>query len=325
MGAAQQLLAGTSEGGYTFTDTISVNKLNYNLATAATAAGWNGTDALLATVTINSGIYVYSNSTGTAAFASGAIPADSTLALINNGHIMGMGGAGACYNNTNVAGTAGGQAMNIDADLAMTITNGSGHIYGGGGGGGGSWLSGGRSGGGGGAGGGVGGYGTWDVQSAAGGAGGGVGAAGADGAIAGGKEGIRSAGGGGRIYNGSGGVGAWAVTPSPPGRNATGGGAGGGGSAGSFDDPLGESTSCVGGAGGAWNAAGGTGSISPAGWSQGAGGGGGGWGLSGGAAVVELVTALAAGAGGKAIELNGGSAPTWVSGSGSPNTLGTVS
>ena len=44
-------------------------------------------------VIINSGIYVYSNSTGTPAFITGTGVA-GTLTIINNGYIIGAGGAG---------------------------------------------------------------------------------------------------------------------------------------------------------------------------------------------------------------------------------------
>jgi hypothetical protein len=44
--------------GFAFNATIATNTQNYNLRTAAIAAGWNQTDPLVATVTINSGVYV---------------------------------------------------------------------------------------------------------------------------------------------------------------------------------------------------------------------------------------------------------------------------
>ena len=128
---------------FVFTPTISANTANYNLKSAAIAAGWNQTSPLQATVTINSGVYVYSTSTGSYAFQTGStFPAGSTLALINNGIILGMGGLGGTGYSilpgyTNVAPTAGavgGPAMLLQQ--AITITN-NGVISGGGGGGGG--------------------------------------------------------------------------------------------------------------------------------------------------------------------------------------------
>jgi hypothetical protein len=126
---------------YVFTQTISANTTNYNLKAAAIAAGWNQTTPLNATVTINSGVYVYSTSTGAYAFQTGAtFPSGTTLALINNGIILGKGGDGgrggqfSTPTTLNTVGAAGGPA--ILAQQAITITN-NGSIAGGGGGGGG--------------------------------------------------------------------------------------------------------------------------------------------------------------------------------------------
>jgi hypothetical protein len=128
---------------YVFAQTISTNTTNYNLKSAAIAAGWNQTDVLQATVTINSGVYVYSTSTGAYAFSTGTtFPAGSTLALVNNGTILGMGGGGGigagsynpAYGAISTAGAVGGPA--ILAQNAISITN-NGVISGGGGGGGG--------------------------------------------------------------------------------------------------------------------------------------------------------------------------------------------
>lgn len=115
-----------------FAFTISANQTNANLASLATAAGWNGTSKLIAT--INSGVYISSNSTGTPALTvSGSFPGG--VQLINNGTIVGMGGAGAAGSTSsgNAAGSAGGTALSVSS--AITITN-NGTIAGGGGGGG---------------------------------------------------------------------------------------------------------------------------------------------------------------------------------------------
>jgi hypothetical protein len=126
---------------FNFSPTIASNTANYNLKSAAIAAGWNQVLPLNATVTINSGVYVYSTSTGAYAFQTGVtFPAGSVLRLINNGIILGMGGVGstpAPYASISVSGTAptvGGPALL--AQNAITITNNG--VIGGGGGGGGS-------------------------------------------------------------------------------------------------------------------------------------------------------------------------------------------
>ena len=125
-----------------FTFTISTNQTNANLATLATAAGWDGSSNLQAT--INSGVYISSNSTGTPALTvSGSYPAGVTL--INNGYIVGMGGSGAkgsarIQNNsaTPYSGSSGGGALSVSS--AITIQN-NGTIGGGGGGGGAGGLA----------------------------------------------------------------------------------------------------------------------------------------------------------------------------------------
>ncbi len=119
-----------SASSYTFTQTISSNTTNYNLRAAAVAAGWTGGIPLNATITINSGVYVYSNDSSAYAFDTGStFPSGSTLTVVNNGYIIGAQGPGGQYD---FAGGAGGPALN--AQFALTVTN-SGTIGGGGGGG----------------------------------------------------------------------------------------------------------------------------------------------------------------------------------------------
>jgi hypothetical protein len=115
-----------------FSFTISSNQVNANLRTLAVNAGWNQSSKVIAT--INSGIYIYSNSTGTAALSiSGSFP--NGVNLVNNGVIIGRGGNGTRgYNNATRDGLAGGTALSVS--VGVTITN-NGTISGGGGGGGG--------------------------------------------------------------------------------------------------------------------------------------------------------------------------------------------
>lgn len=154
--SAPRTLAGVASGqislysfygkSNTFSFTISANVSNANLRSLAVAAGWNEDSAVVAT--INSGIYVSSNSTGTPALTvNGTFP--NGVSLINNGYIIGMGGNGGAgmYAPSSTSGsatnpnrgTAGGNALT--ASVAVSITN-NGTIGGGGGGGGGSgWGS----------------------------------------------------------------------------------------------------------------------------------------------------------------------------------------
>lgn len=95
----------------------------------AISAGWNQSTALKYTMVVNSGVAINGN------YATGStFPANSKLALINNGTIRGNGGfsyGGWYYGGTN--GDAGGPAITMTN--ALTITN-NGIIGGGGGSGG---------------------------------------------------------------------------------------------------------------------------------------------------------------------------------------------
>lgn len=134
----QMLMKTTSFARFVFTQTISTNTSNYNLRSAAIAAGWDQTLQLIATVTINSGVYISASSTANPAFDTGtSFPLGSTLTLINNGFIIGMGGAGGSSPNSNNPGNPGGAGgLALRAQHPISITN-SGTIGGGGGGGGG--------------------------------------------------------------------------------------------------------------------------------------------------------------------------------------------
>lgn len=138
-----------------YTHTITTNQQELNLYNYLIAQGWNGSDEV--EVTINSGVYIWSDNTAVAALnTGGAYP--NGLTLINNGFIMGKGGRGAdaSIDNTIQNGQAGGPAIILTAPVKLNNTNG---YIGGGGGGGGQYqaLAAVGAGGGGGAGGGIGG------------------------------------------------------------------------------------------------------------------------------------------------------------------------
>jgi hypothetical protein len=256
-----------------FSATISSNQTNLNLRTWALANGWNGSTA--ATITIGSGVYIYSTSTGTPALTTDSFPGG--LTIINNGFIAGMGGNGA-PNTSPYAGTAGGNAISLGSNVTINNTNASAYIGGGGGGGGFTQGGGGAGGGAGGAvgpnaaGGGVGSAGTTPTGGAYAGKGGGAGGGGGAYSGSGKSTAMYGGGGGGRIFPGSGGA----------------GGTNGGGAGGSANGVGGTASTAVnylkGGGGGGWGAAGGTGGNGNAG-----------------------------GAGGKAVALNGYTV-TWTSG-----------
>jgi hypothetical protein len=229
------------------------------------------------TITVNSGVYVWSDSISVPALTiNGSLASGDTLKLVNNGYIIGKGGQGGngvSFPGNNPGGN-GGPALSIFNNI--TIDNLS-YIAGGGGGGAGakSNVYGFTGGGGGGAGGGNGGGSS--THSGAGGAGGSIGNSGANGSY-----GVLG-GGGGRILPGNGG------------SQSAGGEAGGGGG------PSAGVGGNYGGVGGSANNLGQ--SVSGSNATFGGAGGGGGWGAAGGS-VTSSGTA-SGGTGGKAINLNG--------------------
>jgi hypothetical protein len=121
-----------------FSFTISSNQTNANLRTLAVNAGWNQSSKVIAT--INSGVYVSSNGTGTPGLTvNGSFPGG--VELVNNGFIVGMGGNGGTgrgFSGFTIVGGSGGAGGGgaLSVSSAVTIQN-NGTIAGGGGGGGG--------------------------------------------------------------------------------------------------------------------------------------------------------------------------------------------
>lgn len=112
---------------------ISSDTNKYDLHAQLINAGWDGTELVNVTITINANIVVYSDNTATPALSiPSTIPNGSLIHINNNGYIIGMGGAGGGF-YTSSHGQPGGPA--IDAQKSVSITN-NGTIGGGGGGGG---------------------------------------------------------------------------------------------------------------------------------------------------------------------------------------------
>lgn len=274
-----RLLAGKPTGSFSMNDlygksyifnaTISSNQQELNLAIWAQSNGWNG--VFPAVITVNPGVYIWSDSTSIAGLTTGVFPRG--LIIINNGFIMGRGGNGGVGAGTRENGYNGGNAILLNSNTIIQH-NASGYIGGGGGGG----AGGSQGAGGGGAGGGTGGYSYYkgtQIGGAGGivgnigsngteywtgdgyyGRGGGAGGSGGNGKSNKGSDDVGAGGGGGRIFPGIGGV--------------------GGGSAGGSANNVGS------------NGGGRTGA------------GGGGWGVNGGSSDTYI-----GGSGGKAISLNG--------------------
>ena len=256
----------------TLSVTYSTNTTNATVAIGSLPGYIAGTSDI--TITINSGVYVYSTSVSNSGLTITGGTAGDTLNIVNNGFILGQGGFGA-GTNTGFQAQAGGPALSLSYPATINNTNPAAFVAGGGGGGG---LSSGSAGGGGGAGGAAGGNGPGGT----GGAGGGVGSAGANSPSSGGFGG-GSGGGGGALFS------------TPKSTTAFGGGGGG--------RILPGTGGAAGGSGGAGGSANANGNPGPSG-----GGGGGGWGASGGSGPFS-----GGQAGGRAVTLNGNSV-TWTSG-----------
>jgi hypothetical protein len=135
----------SAAGVFVFTSTITSNYANYHLNNVMLAAGWNGTSPVLVNVTINSGVYVYSNQYngtsdgigGTPGFYVGTLPARSSVTITNNGVIAGCGGFGAAYGPSPYGDGGHGSPAFSTAFAGTTYLINNYRIVGGGGGGGG--------------------------------------------------------------------------------------------------------------------------------------------------------------------------------------------
>ena len=118
---------GASSG---YTVTVSSNVSNANLATIASSAGWNGSDALF--FVINSGVYVYANASGVSSVGDGTpgLLVSGTFSngvtIKNSGYIMGQGGG--------AGGPVGTPALKVTSSSTVVIENYSGAFIAGGGG-----------------------------------------------------------------------------------------------------------------------------------------------------------------------------------------------
>jgi len=212
--------------------TIGSNTANYTLNTAKVSGYSAGKTCV--NLTINSGVYVNSGSTGSYAFVVGSCFASGdVIKITNNGTILGRGGnggTGCSYFNSNnkpaPPGSSGGPALQVN--FPTTVKN-SGRIAAGGGGGGG--------------GGNAGQGGCFPGYQGGGGGGGGIGCGSGGGNNTGPSCSYGSSGGSGTLTSaGSGGGGSAPAGPGGPG--------GGYGSSGSSGSPRSSGCGGIGGGGG---------------------------------------------------------------------------
>ena len=121
----------TTQGYYNLVLNVTSNTTTYNVATAALAAGWTGTNPLNVTVNINAGVTVSGTGTGTAAaIVVNNLIAKSVVTINNNGTVAGNGGIlGTMTQNQYVNTTwAVGNGPNC-VDTGYTTTGANGYGY----------------------------------------------------------------------------------------------------------------------------------------------------------------------------------------------------
>lgn len=118
-------------GGFQFSETLT-DRADYNVSTAAIAAGWDGSSPIVVNITVPSGVIIRGTPSGQAySFILPSLPSGSLVNLIVDGLIIGYGGVNG-LNGGN--GSNGKNACSFAYPVNIT---GSGQIAGGGGGGGG--------------------------------------------------------------------------------------------------------------------------------------------------------------------------------------------
>ena len=90
------MVIGVARGGLIrlkqFNYIFTANASNQTLRTVVNNAGYSGSGDVV--ITINSGVDIFSTTTGTAALVPGSFPTGVTVTLINKGYISGAGGSG---------------------------------------------------------------------------------------------------------------------------------------------------------------------------------------------------------------------------------------
>ena len=96
-------------GGFVLNKTFNTGQTNnFNIATEATAAGWDGTTIIIANLTIPSGAYLGSSSTSTYSLETTSMVASSIVNLTINsgGFLVGRGGTGGAGKASSMTGSS---------------------------------------------------------------------------------------------------------------------------------------------------------------------------------------------------------------------------
>ena len=138
MAFGSTILLASSSGTGGLNIIISADVVDYNVLTAATAAGYDnstGNDTII-TLTINSGVNVTASGQGLTALTTGALNANTTLKIINNGNIQGSNGSPGSGGGNGSSGGKGIFFNTVTGGSALHSLENNGTVSGGGGGGG---------------------------------------------------------------------------------------------------------------------------------------------------------------------------------------------
>ena len=120
------LVSSGAKGRSTLSYTFASNTANASLNVTSISGYSAGKSDI--TITVNSGIYLYSTSTSNAGLTLTGGSSGDTITLVNNGYIMGMGGVGGGYDD-NAGGyttaKVGGTALSLGFNTTVNNTNAS--------------------------------------------------------------------------------------------------------------------------------------------------------------------------------------------------------
>lgn len=115
---------------FVFNDIVSSNMNNYNLRNRAIAAGWNGTQPLNATVTINAGVFVRGSNANTPAWTVATVPEGQPV--LPAGSLVRLNAYGSIWGYDAVGDEVyGGYGLKVNYPVSVLFQGGSNVIAGG--------------------------------------------------------------------------------------------------------------------------------------------------------------------------------------------------